>query len=142
MPSNVLRLNNQLSSTGTFNTITAGNSVAMSTVNMTGVQFGTLSAECTTLGETNTITLTPKWQVSRDGGSTWLDVAPNPVNGAYTIQSTGTAGGDVAVTKVIQAPDAVYGFPLARLAVTVGVVTGGASDTYTTAYSWVKPAFI
>lgn len=141
MSFNVHRANNQNASSGTFNGVTATSVVAMSTVTMANVTPGTLAAELTTLAETNTMTLTPKWQVSRDGGSTWLDVAPNAANGAYTAQSTGTAGADVAVTKVIQAPDAVYAYPLARIAVTVGVATGGASDTYANSYSWTKPAF-
>lgn len=135
-------LNNQQPVTGTFNTITATSVVSMGTVNMLNVTPGTLACEIALDGETDTITLTPKWQVSRDAGSTWIDVAPTPENGAYTAQVTGTAGADATVTRVIPAPDGVYGYPLARVGVLVGVVTGAAVDTYAASYSWMKPAFV
>jgi len=140
--SNVNRQNGMLPASGTFNTITATSVVSMGTVPMNGIERGSLACEIALDGETDTITLTPKWQVSRDGGSTWIDVAPTPANGSYTIQVTGTAGADATVTRVIPAPEAVYSYPLARVAVLVGVVTGAAIDTYVSSYSWNKPAFI
>ncbi len=133
--------NNQQAVSGDFNTLVATSVQSMGTVNMVNVTPGTLCCELALDAETNTITLTPKWQVSRDGGSTWLDCAPDPNNGTYAAQATGTAGADATVTKVLPAPDAVYGYPLARVGVTVGVTTGTANDTYVASYSWVKPGF-
>ncbi len=134
-------LNNQQAVSGNFDTITAASVVSMGTVNMINVTPGTLCCEIALDGETNTITLTPKWQVSRDGGSTWIDCAPDPNNGTYAAQVTGTAGADATVTKVIPAPDGVYGYPLARVGVLVGVTTGTANDTYAASYSWMKASF-
>lgn len=141
MPSNVTRVLNALASSGNLNTLVAGTVTGMIAVPMNPVQNGTLAAELTTLAETNTLTITPKWQVSKDG-TNWLDVAPNAANGAYTIQSTGTGGADAAVTRVIEAPAAVYAYPYARIAITNGVATGASADTYSNVYSWVRPPFI
>jgi len=141
MPANVNRVNNALASSGNLNTLVAGTTTGMATVAMTGVLFGSLAAELTTLAETNTLTITPKWQVSKDG-TNWLDVASAPGGAAYTAQSTGTAGGDVAVTRVIQAPMAVYAYQFARVAIVNAVVTGAAADTYSNVYSYVRPPFV
>ncbi len=135
-------LTNQQPVSGNFDTLVATTVVSMGTVNMLNVTPGTLACELALDAETNTITLTPKWQVSRDGGSTWIDCAPNAVNGTYTAQATGTAGADATVTRAVEAPLSVYGYPLARCAVTVGVTTGTANDTYAASYAWVKPAFL
>jgi hypothetical protein len=124
--------------TGTFNTITAGNAVAGNPVYMGSdvARASNLSALCVLLAETNTLTLTVKWQVSNDN-TTFYDCAFSIGNAAATVVGTGTAGADAAVTKVFEAPQAVYGWKYARVAFVVGVATGAAADTYTYGYSYV-----
>jgi len=87
-----------------------------------------LSALCTLLAETNTITMEAQWQVSNDG-STWVNIQ-QPNNAAMVVFGTGTAGADVAVTRVVSAPDTVYGWRYARIGVVNRVATGAAGDTY------------
>lgn len=125
-------------STGDFNGITAGNSVAGNAVFLNEAvrqKASSLSAVVVVKAETNTMTLTALWQVSNDK-STWLDLAYAPNNAAAVVIATGTAGADAAVTKVFQAPEAVNGYRFARIAIVVGVQTGTASDTYTIGYSY------
>lgn len=124
--------------TGNFNTITAGNAVAGNAVYIgADVQrVYSLSALCVLLAETNTLTLTVKWQVSNDN-STWYDCAFNVANASATVVGTGTAGADTAVTKVFEAPLEVYGFRFCRVAFVVGVTTGATGDTYTYGYNYV-----
>jgi hypothetical protein len=122
--------------TGTFNGVTAGSQVAGNPIFVgSDVQrISGLSALCVLLAETNTLTLTVKWQVSNDN-STWYDCAFSIGNAAATVVGTGTAGADTAVTKVFEAPQAVYGFRYARVAFVVGVATGASADTYTYGYN-------
>jgi hypothetical protein len=94
-----------------------------------------LSALVTVDAETNTLTMTGKWQASNDG-STWVDVAHAPQNPAGVALATGTAGADADVVRVLPAPDAVYGYKFARCSVVVGVVTGTTNDTYSIGYSY------
>lgn len=125
---------NTLAVTGNFDGDAAGTVAEGSAVVMGRIMHGTLSALVTVDAETNTLTMTAKWQVSNDD-STWVDiVAPN--NAANVALATGTAGADAAVTKVISAPDAAYGWQYARLAIVSGVVTGAATDTYSMSYCY------
>lgn len=124
------------SSTGDVDSQTAGSTVGMSTVAMSRVRPGTLSALYVVDAETNTITLAAKWQVSADG-STWNDVANAPGNPAAVVLATGTGGADAAVTKAVPAPEAVSGWRFARASIVVGVTTGTSSDTYTVSYNYV-----
>jgi hypothetical protein len=127
---------NQKSSSGNANTLVAG-----SAVNGTGLELGdntrrkvhALSALVTVLAETNTFTWSGKWQVSNDN-STFVDLANGPQNAAAVVLATGTAGADVAVSKSIPAPDAVYGWRYARFVLVTGVATGAAADTYAMGY--------
>ena len=124
--------------TGNFNTITSGNQVSGNPIFLgSDVQRASgLTALCVLLAETNTLTLTVKWQVSNDN-STWYDMAFSVGNAAATVVGTGTAGADSAVTKVFEAPQGVYGWKFARVAFVVGVTTGATGDTYTYGYSYV-----
>ena len=126
--------------TGTLNlnTVVAGTETAGPTVDMAYVKDGTLSATLITDVETDTLTLTAKWQVFNDLTSAWMDVFP-PNNAAYVLIGTGTAGADALISKVLQAPDAVYGFRQARLTLVNGAATGAAADTYRIAYNFSKP---
>lgn len=125
--------------TGTFNTVTATSQVNGNAVFMGSdvARASSLSALCVLLAETNTLTLTVKWQVSNDN-ATFVDCAQSVSNTAATVVGTGTAGADTAVTRVFDAPSAVYGWKYARVAFVVGVATGAAGDTYTYGYSYVQ----
>lgn len=94
-----------------------------------------VSALITALAETNTLTLSAKWQGSNDG-STWLDLAHSPQNPAAVALATGTSGTDTAVTTVVPAPASAYGYKFARCSLVVGVTTGTTNDTYSIGYSY------
>lgn len=129
--------NNVSSSTGTFDAVAAAGQVSGTAIFMgnTSPRVKNLSAKVVVDGETDTITIAAKWQVSADN-STWVDVANGTQNAAAVVLVTGTAGADAAVTRVMQAPDAVYGWSWARIALVVGVATGTTSDTYTIGYAY------
>lgn len=121
--------------TGTFNTVTAGSAVNGNPLAVSGGSFQrikTLSAVVAVTAATSTITLTAKWQVSNDK-TIWFDVAYAAQNPAAVALATGTAA---IVTKVVPAPDAVYGHAYARCVVVVGVATGGAGDLYSIGYNY------
>jgi len=132
----ILRYNAHLV-TGTGTGVSVGSAVSGNTLFIGGSKkkVADLSAHLVVLAETNTLTLTAKWQGSNDG-SAWIDLAYNSVNGAATVLATGTAGADTAVTKSVPAPDGVYSHKFARCQVVVGVVTGTANDTYSIGYSY------
>lgn len=101
---------------------------------------GTLCALVLCSARTSTTTLTPKWQVSNDK-STWYDVYPS--NGAtYVAQATGT-GSDVAVTRVLTAPDAVYSWRYCRVQIISAVSTcDGTNDKGSVSYNWREFALL
>lgn len=125
--------------TGNFNGVTAGSQVAGNAIFIGNdvMRASSLSALCVLLAETNTLTLTVKWQVSNDN-STFYDCAYSISNAAATVVGTGTAGADAAVTKVFEAPASVYGWKYVRVCFVVGVATGAAGDTYTYGYNFVQ----
>lgn len=125
------------SSTGTFNGVASGSAVNGTAIFIGNVckKVANLSAVCTLLAETNTLTLSVKWQVSADN-STWYDLALSPQNPSAVVFKTGTAGADTAGTLVVPAPEAVYGWAWARAIVVVGGTTGTTSDTYTISYNY------
>jgi len=94
-----------------------------------------LSALVTALADTNTLTLTAKWQGSNDK-STWYDLSHDSQNPAGVALATGTAGADTAVARAVPAPDSVYSYQFARCSLIVGVVTGTTNDTYSIGYSY------
>lgn len=122
--------------TGTLNingavadTITGGPTLLMSKV--TG---GTLSALVTVDAETSTLTMAAVWQVSNDA-TTWVNALVENA-AAEVVLATGTAGADAAVTRVITAPNTVYGWRYARLSIRNGVATGTTNDTYSIGYCY------
>ena len=122
--------------TGTFDTIAAGNSVGGTAYPTNEIALNTLSCLYTVLAETNTITLACHWQVSHDN-VTFYDIKPS--NGAsFVVIATGTAGSDVAVSVVLEAPKGVLGWEYVRPAVKVGVATGAAVDTYSMTVGYRK----
>jgi hypothetical protein len=128
---------------GNFNGDVAGTAKAGASVSIWGpaggVVNGTLAALVIVDAETNTLTMAANWQVSEDG-STWYDVAGAANNPANVVLATGTAGSDASVTKVLDAPASVYAWSFARLVVVNGVATGGATDTYSIQYKYVRGA--
>lgn len=120
--------------TGNADTLVAGSVIAGNTVDTSRLAKGTLSALVTVDCETNTLTMTAKWQVSNDA-STWVDVALTN-NAANVTLTTGTSSADADVAKAIVAPDAVFGWTYARLVIVTGVVTGNAVDTYSIGYCY------
>lgn len=127
---------NQKSSSGNANTLAAGSVVPGASLDLgdnTRQKLKSLSALVTVLAETNTLTWAAKWQVSNDG-STWVDLTNGSQNAAAVALATGTAGADVAVSRVIPAPDSVYGWRFARIALVTGGTTGATADTYAMGY--------
>lgn len=124
--------------TGTLDTLVAGTVTGGNAVDIgdnARQKVRNLSALAVIDAETDTITITGKWQVSNDG-STWVDVTNGPQNAAGVILATGTAGADAAVTRCYEAPEAVYGWRKARFAIVNGVATGAAADTYSISYCY------
>lgn len=125
--------------TGDFSAVTSGNALA-ATALFTGSDFqkvGGLMAKVVVLAETNTLTLTAKWQASRDN-STWVDVCNGPQNAAGVALATGTAGADTAVSKYIPCPnEVVRAAPWVRLAIVVGGTNGTSNDTYDIGYDYL-----
>lgn len=112
-------------------------------VDMNDVAFGTLSARCTVLADTNTLTVTAKWQ-GKDQGGNWVDVANEPQNPAGVALATGTAGADAAVSRIVPAPTAVYAYRQARIVFTSGVGVGGGAgvdEVSSYEYYYIKPSF-
>lgn len=119
---------------GNLNTLVAGSVVAGNTVFLgrASRKVTALTARVQLTAATNTLTMSTKWQGSVDG-STWDDIANGPQNAASVVVTTGTSA---KVTKAIPAPDALYGYPFARLAVVTGVATGASGDLYVIDYSY------
>lgn len=127
---------NQLAISGNANTLASGSVVAGTALAMgdnTRKKVVCLSALLTVLAETSTFTWAFKWQVSNDN-STWVDLANGSQNAAAVVLATGTAGADTAVSKVMPAPDSIYGWKWARLALVTGGTTGASVDTYAASY--------
>ncbi len=125
-----------LAVSGDLNAVAVGTSKPGPTLPLIDVTEGTLSVAATTLAETDTISLSVVWEVSNNGKD-W-SVAREWNSAGYVSVGTGTAAADSAVTNVITAPGAVYGWRYCRASVLVGGVNGAANDTYTLAYHYVR----
>lgn len=123
--------------TGTANGVAAGSAVNGNSLFLGGDsdKVKNLSALIDVDIETNTLTMTAKWQVSNDA-TTWYDLANGSQNAAGVVIGTGTGGADAAIQRVIPAPDCIYGYRFARLALVIGVTTGATADTYSIGYSY------
>lgn len=121
---------------GNLNTKAAGTLTGGNSLLTDDILPGTLSALFTVDAETNTITLSPAWEVSTDG-STWYRLM-GVTNGAPTALATGTAGADASVSRVVSAPKEVYGWRYCRASVLVGVTTGTTNDTYAISYAFAR----
>ncbi len=107
----------------------AGTTTGGTAIQTANIQPGTLSCLFTVDAETNTITLTGKFQVS-DDNSTWYDLAGDAQNPANVLLATGTGGADTAVDRVLPVPEPAMGWKWVRPAIVNLVATGAAADTY------------
>jgi len=99
-----------------------------------------LAARVYAKATTNTLTITGKWQVLDDDGSSWRD-AIDQTNVADTILVTGT-GSAVTAVKVISAPNScLAGGRQCRFLLTTGVASGGGAgtDEGSIAYEYRQP---
>jgi hypothetical protein len=129
---------NAHSSSGNLDTLAAGTVVGGTAVDLgdnSRQKVRSLSALVTVDMETTSITATIKWQVSNDG-TTWVDVANGSQNAAGVVLATGTAGADASVARAFPAPDAIYGWRKARIALVTAGATGAAVDTYAFGYCY------
>lgn len=113
-------------------------------IDLNDVVSGTLSAYVRAKADTNTLTLTGKWQAQLKDGATWVDVANDANNPAGVAFATGTAGVDAAVDRIFPAPQGIYAYRRARFVVTSGVASGGGAGTDEVSrleYSYVRPTF-
>lgn len=125
-------------STGTFDGITVGSQVNGAVIEMRDVtkrKADNLVADVVALAQTDTLTLTAKWQVSNDN-STWIDVANEPQNPSGVPFATGTAGADASVEKSFGSPECINAWRWARFAIVVGGTTGAVQDTWSVAYNY------
>jgi hypothetical protein len=120
--------------------IVKGTTTGGPTLMMSMVKTGSLSALVKLLAETDTITLQAFWEVSNDG-VTFVPIVPLN-NAANVVWCTGTAGADVAVTKVLPAPESLYGWRYARVSVMNLVANGLIADTYGIGYCFEKDDLI
>lgn len=123
--------------TGNADTLAAGSAINGNSLFIGGDsdKVKNLSAVLTLDIESASLTLTAKWQVSNDG-STWYDVAHGSQNAAGVVLGTGTGGADATITKAVPAPDSIYGYRFARLALVTAGATAAATDTYSIGYSY------
>lgn len=123
---------------GNLDTLVAGTTTGGTAIQTSPIERGTLSCLFTVDAETNTLTITGKFQVS-DDNSTWYDLAGDAQNPANVVLATGTGGADAAVDKVLPCPESALGWKYVRAAVVNAVATGAAADTY--AFTWHYRAF-
>lgn len=129
---------NAHATSGNIDTLAAASVVAGTAVDLgdnSRQKVKALSALVTVEAETASLTFTAKWQVSNNG-STWVDVANGSQNAAGVVLATGTGGDDAVVSKAIPAPDAIYGWRKARIALVTAGATGAATDTYALGYCY------
>ncbi len=120
--------------------VVAGTLTGGPTLVMDKVLPCTLSATVTVDAETDTITLGAVWEVSNDA-STWKRCVPSN-NAATVVLMTGTAGADTAVTRVVEANMAVYGYRYARISLENLVANGLIADTYAVSYNYLARDFV
>lgn len=115
----------------------AGSTTGGTALPTAGIEMGTLSCLFVLDAETDTLTLTGKFQVSADN-STWYDLAGDAQNPANVLMSTGTAGADTATSRVLPVPLSALGWKYVRAAVVNLVATGAAADNYAMTFYFRK----
>lgn len=100
------------------------------------IEWDSLVALVETDLTTSTITATSKWQYSPDG-TNWLDVLG--LNAAANVTKAAAGTGSLVTTQYFHAFAGMNPAAQAvRLAIQVGVVTGGAGDNVTASYFFAK----
>lgn len=118
--------------TGAAPQVGAGNSVLMQNVTP-----GTLSAKIVMVVKTSSMTMTPSWQVSDDGGSTWINV--KTASNASQVATAAGTGSNVTTTIQMDGSMALSGHRLVRAIVTTAAGTAdGANDSYAISYNWLQ----
>jgi len=127
--SNVFNKSVQLgsASTGTFSAASSGDTKNGTSINMNDVEDGTLSAYLVATIATGSVTITPRWRVSKNN-STFYTIKDQNNVAKTAISATETV--------VLEAPKAVAGWPYSRLSLVVGGSTGTTGDTYDIRYSY------
>lgn len=118
---------------GNLNGVTAGTTTPGTALSTSVVHEGGLECLFTVLAETNTLTITGKFQVSVDG-VTWRDIAGDAQNPANVVMATGTASADPTVNMVLPVPSGTVGWQFIRPAIVSAGTTGAAADTF--AFEW------
>jgi hypothetical protein len=126
--------------TGTATGVTAGSAVSGNALFLgSNTQKVTdLSAVLSVDAETNTLTMTTRWQVSNDS-STWHTIAHAPQNPAGIPIATGTGGADATVNTVSPAPEQALAYQYARCQIVIGAATGTDDDTFSIGYTYRVP---
>ena len=126
---------NVQSKTGTFDGVAALSKVngEVVAIGSGAVRLEKLSANLTVLAQTNTFTITPEWQVCNTSDGTFIPISPSN-NAANVVLQTGTSGQEVAISRVVSAPDGIYGWRFARMSLVAGGTTGTSDDTYSISY--------
>ncbi len=114
--------------TGTCSGASVGAAKNGTTIAMNNVTPLTLSAYVDIAITTGSFTLTPKWQVSQDN-STFVTALVGIGAGISAVAAT--------ATSVYEAPRSVYGWPYARMILTVGGATGAGTETYDIRYTYL-----
>jgi hypothetical protein len=129
---------NDKAATGNADTLVAGSTIAGNALDMgdnSRQKVRALSVLVTVDIETTSLTLAGVWQVSNDA-VTWVNVTNGTQNAAAVILGTGTGGADASISRVFEAPSAVYGWKKARFTLLTAGATGAAVDTYSLGYNY------
>jgi hypothetical protein len=118
---------------GTLDTVVVGTTTGGTAISTSDMQMGTVSCLFVVEAETDTVTITGKFQVS-DDNSTWYDLAGDAQNPANVVMATGTGGADAVISRVLPMPSAAMGWKYVRAATVIAGATGAAIDTY--AFTW------
>jgi hypothetical protein len=123
-----------------LNNITAGSTASSAglviSMAQSDIEWESLCALVETDLTTSTITATTKWQVSNDA-TNWIDFFGKNLAANTLKAAAGT--GSLVTTQWVQSFDGVNcPYPYLRMAVQVGVVTGGAGDNVTVSYNYRK----
>lgn len=124
---------------GNLDTLVAGTTTGGNALDCSTVEPGSLSCLFVVDAETDTITITGKFQVSNNN-STWYDLAGDAQNPANVTLATGTGGADASVSRVLPVPASALSWRYVRAAVVNAVATGASVDTY--AFTWQYRPFI
>ncbi len=129
-----------------LNTVTAGSTASTAGLVIAcagptwNIEWESLVALVETNITTSTLTATTKWQGSWDG-TNWVDFFG--LNTAANVTKAAAGTGSLVTTQYFHAFSGMNpGVDYIRLAVQVGVATGGAGDNVTVSYGFRKRSFL